>query len=358
MCVLLLAQAGTGAILMRWQQSLERELLQAWYGKAGWLLLFRPLSALYCWLAQRRRRRYLQGQAVQWQPPVPLIVVGNITLGGTGKTPMVLWLIEFLRTRGYRVGVISRGYGGEPPRLPWQVDPDGTAAHSGDEPLLIAQRAQVPVVIDPDRPAAARALLAYNEIDLIISDDGLQHYALGRTVELVMLDAQRGLGNGRCLPEGPLREPPERLSSVDLIVSNGAAQDQKGRYAMQLLPTSLVHLRSGKPVPLALWQGEREVVALAGIGNPERFFRTLDWCGFQYDARVFADHASYSPEILQDLPRNKTVIMTEKDAVKCRPLAQENWWYLSVEAELSDAFASALLALLPTVSANPIAVQE
>ena len=343
---------------MTWQQGLEQGLLRAWYGKARWLVLLRPLSALYRLLAQRRRERYLSGRAPQWQPPVPLIVVGNITLGGTGKTPMVLWLISFLARHGYRVGVISRGYGGTPPNFPWHVDPAGNADHSGDEPLLIAQRAQVPVVIDPDRPAAARALLAKGDIDLIISDDGLQHYALGRTVELVMLDAQRGLGNSRCLPEGPLREPPERLASVDLLVSNGAAQDQDGHFAMQLRPTNLVHLRSGKAVPLGLWQGEREAVALAGIGNPERFFRTLELSGFRYVPRVFADHATYSVEDLSDLPTDKLVIMTEKDAVKCRPLAQDNWWYLSVEAELSDAFAAALLATLPTASAPHTPIQE
>ncbi|MEH6564550.1 MAG: tetraacyldisaccharide 4'-kinase [Halopseudomonas sp.] len=338
--------------------SLEQALLRAWYGKQPWLLILRPLSALYRWAVVRRRQRYLSGQSPQWRPPVPLIIVGNITLGGTGKTPMVLWLIEFLRDQGYRVGVISRGYGGQPPQLPWAVTPEADAADCGDEPLLIAQRAQVPLFIDPDRPAAARALLASNDIDVIISDDGLQHYALGRTVELVMLDAQRGLGNGRCLPEGPLREPPERLDCVDLVVCNGAAADQTNRFAMQLQPTSLVHLRSGKKVPLALWRGEREVIALAGIGNPQRFFHTLEACGFSSEPLVFADHASYTHDSLRNLPQNKTVIMTEKDAVKCRPLAQENWWYLSVDAHLSDAFAAALVALLPTASAGSNQSQE
>jgi len=338
--------------------SLEQALLRAWYGKQRWLILLRPLSALYASLAKRRRQQYLSGQRSQWQPPIPLIVVGNITLGGTGKTPMVLWLIAFLRNQGFRVGVISRGYGGQPPQLPWRVDPAGDATHSGDEPLLIAQRAQVPVFIDPDRPAAARALLAQEQVDVIISDDGLQHYALGRSVELVMLDAQRGLGNGRCLPEGPLREPPQRLDTVDLVVHNGAAADQGTCYAMQLRPTALIHLVSGTRVPIDLWQGEREVIALAGIGNPQRFFRTLQNCGFSCDQRVFADHATYSNESLGDLSPDKTVIMTEKDAVKCHALARDNWWYLSVDAELSDAFASALSALLPTAPAQHKLLQE
>lgn len=338
--------------------SLEQVLLRAWYGRARWLVLLRPLSALYAFLVKRRRQQYLNGQRNQWQPPVPLIVVGNITLGGTGKTPMVLWLIAFLRNQGYRVGVVSRGYGGQPPQLPWRVAPDGDAAYCGDEPLLIAQRSQAPVFIDPDRPAAARALLAQESVDVIISDDGLQHYALGRSIELVMLDAQRGLGNTRCLPEGPLREPSERLDTVDLVVYNGAEVDQGAHFAMQLRPTTLVHLLSGRKVPLELWKGDREVVALAGIGNPQRFFRTLESCGFRFEQRVFADHANYSSETLGDLPSEKTVIMTEKDAVKCRALARDNWWYLSVDAELSNAFAAALADLLPAVSVQPKSLQE
>ena len=343
---------------MKWQQRVEQSLLQAWYQKRPWLIFLRPLSALYTYVVRRRRAQYLCGERRQWFAPVPLIVIGNITLGGTGKTPMVLWMVQFLRSRGYRVGVISRGYGGQPPCYPWHVDPAGDALYCGDEPLLIAQRAQVPVVIDPDRSAAARALLAEHTVDIIISDDGLQHYALGRSVELVMLDAERGLGNGRCLPEGPLREPPARLDSVDLIVSNGAAADHNNRFAMQLQPTSLVHLLSGQAVALTSWQGERAVVALAGIGNPQRFFRTLDRCGFTYESRVFADHATYSRELLDDLPPGKTVIMTEKDAVKCRDLAQDSWWYLRVDAQLSDAFASALVALLPAESIQSTSPQE
>lgn len=338
--------------------SLEQALLRAWYGKARWLVLLRPLSLLYGALAKRRRQQYLSGEREQWQPPVPLIVVGNITLGGTGKTPMVLWLIDFLRSQGFRVGVISRGYGGQPPQLPWRVSLDGDAALCGDEPLLIAQRSQAPVFIDPDRPAAARALLAQESVDVIISDDGLQHYALGRSIELVMLDAQRGLGNARCLPEGPLREPPQRLESVDLVVENGSVADRHGRYAMQLKPTTLVNLISGAKVPLDLWQGGRDVVALAGIGNPQRFFLTLAGCGFRCEQRAFADHASYSSETLGDLPSDKTVIMTEKDAVKCRALARDNWWYLSVDAELSNAFSAALAALLPAVSVQHKSLQE
>ncbi|MEL0167865.1 MAG: tetraacyldisaccharide 4'-kinase [Pseudomonadaceae bacterium] len=327
-------------------QSLEQRLLRAWYGKATWLRLLRPLSALYCEVADRRRRAYLDGERTQWQPPVPLIVVGNITVGGTGKTPMVVWLIAFLRAQGYRVGVISRGYGAKPPSFPWMVSASDDPAVCGDEPSLLVRRCGVPLVIDPDRPAAAQHLLRTADVDLIISDDGLQHYALGRTVELVMLDHERGLGNARCLPEGPLREPAERLDAVDLVVRNGAAADSPDGFAMQLLPQTLINLVSGERIAAESWPGSRQVTAMAGIGNPQRFFRTLETLAFKFDTRIFPDHAHYDASILESLPVDRPVLMTEKDAVKCAPLAQDNWWYLSVEAHLSETFETALLELL------------
>lgn len=336
--------------------SLEQRLLRAWYTKAPWLPLLRPLSALYRHLVVRRRQAYLSGERAQWQPPVPLIVVGNITVGGTGKTPMVVWLIEFLRARGYRVGVVSRGYGARPPRYPWQVSATDEPALCGDEPALLVRRCDVPVVIDPDRPAAARHLLATTDVNLIISDDGLQHYALGRTVELVMLDHLRGLGNARCLPEGPLREPAERLDAVDLVVRNGAANDSVKGFAMQLVPLTLVNLASGERVAAARWSGHRQVTAMAGIGNPQRFFRTLETLAFEFDTRIFPDHANYDASTLSTLPVDRPVLMTEKDAVKCAGLAQDNWWYLSVEAHLSDAFEAALLGLLP--SSHPDEIKQ
>ena len=337
--------------------SLEQRLLRAWYSRAGWLKLLRPLSALYRCVVVRRRQQYLDGQRAQWQPPVPLIVVGNITVGGTGKTPMVVWLVEFLRRQGYRPGVVSRGYGAAPPSFPWFVSPTDAPAIAGDEPLLIVQRCQVPLVVDPDRPAAARRLLEEG-VDLIISDDGLQHYALGRSVELVLLDQQRGLGNRRCLPEGPLREPAERLQSVDLVVRNGATADGPKGYAMQLAPGVLVNLVSGERVAANRWSGSRQVAAMAGIGNPERFFATLQTLAFECETYIFADHARYDEQVLAPLPANKPLLMTEKDAVKCAAIARDNWWYLSVDAKLSDDFATALLALLPAPERACESIQE
>ena len=322
-------------------------MLTAWYRGSGWLRLLRPLSALYAFLAGRRRQRYLASPERVWQPPVPLIVVGNITLGGTGKTPMCIWLVEHLRQHGWRPGIISRGYGATVAQYPHLIDPlCDMAVQVGDEPLLLASRCGVPVVIDPDRPRAARHLLSTCEVDLIISDDGLQHYALGRQIEIVMLDAVRALGNGRCLPEGPLREPATRLQQVDFVVSTGASSDAEGRHAMALSPLALVNMLSGERLAIADWPAEKDVVAVAGIGNPQRFFATLQQLGFSPETHAFADHAHYNAASFAAFDQSKSLFMTEKDAIKCAGFARANWWYLSIEACLSDAFESALLARL------------
>ncbi len=332
------------------RRSLETVMLGAWYGRAPWLRLLRPLSWLYTQVARRRRQRFLDESGASWQPPVPLLVVGNITLGGTGKTPMTLWLIEWLAARGIRAGVVSRGYGAKPPSLPWRVRTDSDdASIAGDEPLLLARRSGVPVVIDPDRVRAVQHLLEHEPVDLIISDDGLQHYRLGRHLELVMLDQARGVGNGRCLPEGPLREPPERLATVDFIVRNGATEDSADGYAMQLVPSELINLRTGQRCPATQWQGPRQVVGLAGIGNPERFFRTLESLSFEVERQPFADHAQYTASVLNALSAGRPLIMTEKDAVKCAAFAEEQWWYLSVDARPSEAFRQALESRLATL---------
>lgn len=339
--------------------SLETFMLRSWYQGRGWLALLRPLSTLYQQVAERRRQRFLAEPTASWQPPVPLIVVGNITLGGTGKTPMVIWLVEHLRARGWRVGVISRGYGAQPPTLPWRIRPelDGPG-QVGDEPLLIARRCQVPVVIDPDRPRAGRYLLEQAQVDIIISDDGLQHYAMGRTLEVLMLDHARGLGNARCLPEGPLREPAARLASVDLVVRNGAAADGDDGFAMQLQATELVNLVTGQRISPSAWTLAPRVQAVAGIGNPERFRRTLESLGFAPTLQAFADHAGYNADSFAGFDHGEPLIMTEKDAVKCVGFARDHWWYLRVDAHLSDAFAAALHLQLdghlpPSCSTSP-----
>ncbi len=312
-------------------------LVQAWYeGHAG-LVVFWPLEKLYAFIAKRKRRNFINGKLVSYKAKVAVIVVGNITVGGTGKTPMILWLAEHLRQRGLQVGVVSRGYGAQPPSWPWVVQPQDSAQVAGDEPSLLVRRSQVPMVIDPQRPRAITKLLNEYEIDVVLCDDGLQHYQLARDLELVLIDQQRGLGNGRCLPMGPLREPAERLAEVDAVLINGATQDSQQGYGLYLQPTHLVNLRSGERQNLEYFPQGQRVHAVAGIGNPARFFttlRNLHWQPLEYP---FADHAAFSAQDLQ-FNDNLPVIMTEKDAVKCHDFAQDNWWYLAVDAIPSPAF--------------------
>jgi tetraacyldisaccharide 4'-kinase len=206
-------------------------------------------------------------------------------------------------------------------------------------------------MIDPDRGRAVRELLANEPLDLILSDDGLQHYRLARDLELVLVDAARGLGNGRCLPAGPLREPAERLHSVDAVLYNGASSDTSTTYAMQLQPGSLVNLLSAQQVELTHFQPGQAMHAIAGIGNPQRFFNTLVGLNWRPLAHAFADHAHYSAELLRFEPR-LPLLMTEKDAVKCRAFAQPDWWYLAVDAQLSPAFDVWLDSQLQRLLAN------
>lgn len=317
----------------------SERLLQAWYQGHPALGLLRPLEALYRRIALRKRADYLEGRRQAYRAPVPVIVVGNVTVGGTGKTPMILWLIDHCRARGLKVGVVSRGYGAKPPSLPWRVRAEQNAAQAGDEPLMIVLRSGVPLVIDPDRPAAVRALLAEEPVDLILCDDGLQHYRLARDLELVLIDAARGLGNRRCLPAGPLREPAERLESVDAVLYNGASSDPAGAFSFVLRPSALVNLRSGERGDLTHFPPGQQVHALAGIGNPRRFFATLEALHWRPVPHAFPDHAAYSAEQLQFSPP-LPLLMTEKDAVKCRAFAAADWWYLAVDAQPSPAFVA------------------
>lgn len=317
--------------------ALANRFLHAWYRGHPALRLLRPLECLYRRVVVRKRERFLAGEGDIYRAPVPVIVVGNITVGGTGKTPMILWLIEHCQRRGLRVGVVSRGYGAKPPALPWRVRAEQPASSAGDEPLLIVQRTGVPLVIDPDRGRAVRELLASEPVDIVLSDDGMQHYRLARDLELLLIDAARGLGNGRCLPAGPLREPAERLASVDAVLFNGAAADREQGYGFTLQPTALVNLASGERRPLAHFPPGQALHAVAGIGNPQRFFDTLQALHWRPVAHAFADHAAYTAQALNFSPA-LPLVMTEKDAVKCASFAAPDWWYLAVDAAPTAAF--------------------
>jgi tetraacyldisaccharide 4'-kinase len=319
--------------------ALTDRLLDAWYEGHPALALLRPLECLYRRVVNAKRARFVAGQGDIYKAPVPVVVVGNITVGGTGKTPLILWMIDHCRRRGLRVGVVSRGYGAKPPGLPWRVLAQHNAEQVGDEPLLIVKRTGVPLMIDPDRGQAVRALLAQEPLDLILSDDGLQHYRLARDLELVLIDASRGLGNRRCLPAGPLREPVERLQSVDALLYNGAAADREDGYAFELKPSALVNLLTGERQPVDHFPPGQPLHAVAGIGNPQRFFNTLEGLHWRPVPHAFADHAVFSAQALSFAPA-LPVVMTEKDAVKCASFAAPDWWYLAVEAVPSPAFVS------------------
>ncbi|MEG3134164.1 tetraacyldisaccharide 4'-kinase [Rouxiella sp. T17] len=316
-----------------------------WSGqsKLYWLLL--PLSWLYGFVSQMLRFSYQQGWKKSWRAPVPVVIVGNLTAGGNGKTPVVIWLVEQLQQRGLRVGVVSRGYGGKAESYPLLLNDATTTAQAGDEPVLIFQRTGAPVAVSPVRSDAVKALLNASPLDLIVTDDGLQHYALQRDFEIVVVDGVRRFGNGHWLPAGPMRERASRLRSVDAVIVNGDGQGQHDEIGMRLQPGFAVNLVSGeKRQPDAL----ENVVAMAGIGHPPRFFATLKQLGISpVKAIPFADHQAYDPAQLGALTSTgQTLLMTEKDAVKCRSFAQENWWYLPVDAQIGEADSASLLQRL------------
>jgi len=249
------------------KKSLARWFEDAWYKEMYISTWFMPLSMFYVDVIRLRRWLYKTGRLQRVRLPVPVIIVGNLTVGGTGKTPLVVWIVEYLTQQGYKPGVISRGYAGDANQLPQTVTADSDPAEIGDEPLLLARRCACPVVIGANRPAAAKHLLAHNDCDVIISDDGLQHYALQRDIEIAVIDGERRFGNGYCLPVGPLREPQERIKEVDLVVVNGGDELQEGEHAMQCQGGSLINLRTGERKPLANFAG-LTCHAVAGIGNP------------------------------------------------------------------------------------------
>ena len=327
-------------------------LEQSWY-RDDWLSKsLAPLAALFGFVARRRRLIHQRNR----QPlPVPVIVVGNISVGGTGKTPLLIALVAALRDAGYRPGVVSRGYGGQAPSYPFLVTADTEPAQGGDEPVLIASQCQCPVVVDPDRRRAAEHLLTHSNCNLIISDDGLQHYRLPRDIEIAVIDGKRGFGNGRLLPAGPLREPVERLAEVDFVLSNGelqpeVAQQLEGQQAtiMKVAPTGQLRpLVPGEVSPVSPrdWPfTRREVNAVAGIGNPQRFVDTLKELGFVPHLHAFPDHHKYRADDLQFSPQ-RPIIMTAKDAVKCRSLVPDNAdaWVLDVAAQVPDQWLERLM---------------
>ncbi|WP_373100354.1 MULTISPECIES: tetraacyldisaccharide 4'-kinase [Pasteurellaceae] len=322
-----------------------------WYASGLWATLLKwllaPLSALFWGISQLRRILLQRGVLTSYRPPLPVVVVGNLSVGGNGKTPVVIWLVQQLHRQGLKVGVISRGYGSRSAVYPRLVTAGDDPLQAGDEPLLIAQRTGAPVCIAPNRRQAVERLLRHSPCDLIVSDDGLQHYKLQRDFEIVVIDAQRGLGNGFLLPAGPLRELAGRLKSVDLIIANGG-EHPYAQSVMRLVPTYAVNLLSGQSRPLCEFTAT-PLTAVAGIGNPARFFAMLRELGLDVaQSHAFQDHQPFDAALLTKFDKKRPLFMTEKDAVKCRAFAQQNWWYVPVEAEILDAAAARFIDRIVT----------
>lgn len=320
---------------------MEQWLNSRWYKRPGLLWLLWPLEALFRLVAAWRRRLITPRDC-----GAPVVVVGNISVGGSGKTPVVLAVAKALDEAGFRPGIVSRGYGGQAQHYPLLVDPHTPAEQAGDEPCLLARRSGLPLAVAPDRLAAAKMLVQEQGCNVIISDDGLQHYRLARQLEILVIDSQRGFGNGHCLPLGPLREPVARAGQVDFRIYNGAAEKAADGYSMSLAATELVNVKTAERCPLPAWlEQNKQVNAIAGIGNPQRFFASLETLGFTVNARPLPDHHQPSAADL-DFGNCLPLIMTEKDAVKCRAIASDHCWMLPVDAELDPHFYQQLIERL------------
>ncbi|MCW9012484.1 MAG: tetraacyldisaccharide 4'-kinase [Gammaproteobacteria bacterium] len=304
-----------------------------WYSQnpIAWLLL--PLAGLFCLISMLRKLCFKIGLFKSYQAPVPVIIVGNISVGGTGKTPLLIELCTQLKQKGFKPGVISRGYGGQAKQWPLAVNANSDVIETGDEPLLIAMRTQCPVVVGPDRVDDVNHLLKNFECNVILSDDGMQHYRLKRDAEIAVVDADRKFGNGFCLPAGPLRESLKKLNTVDMTILNGGRSDQ---IAFSIKADHCVSLIKQEQVKALSEFTGKQVHAIAGIGHPGRFFNMLKKMGVRCIEHAFNDHHNFSQNEIcfdDELP----VLMTEKDAVKCKNFKLSSHWYVPIDVELSDS---------------------
>lgn len=329
------------------------KLESAWYKGATWLYLLLPVSWLFQFVAGIRKKRLL----AQQQPlskPVPVIVIGNISVGGTGKTPLIMTLTRKLKKAGYKPGIVSRGYGGRAESYPLAVAENSRVEEAGDEPALLAHTTECPVVVDPDRRRGCEYLIEKFPVDVVLSDDGLQHYRLPRDIEIVVVDGERLFGNGLSLPAGPLREPVSRLATADLIVVNGepaqALPELADAFVMHVKPRFLVNMASGERRPFSgapFKMGDR-VQAVAGLGNPQRFFNLLQTLPYSVTEFPFPDHHPFTERdfIARGISLSHPIVMTEKDGIKCRDFANKNFWVVRADIELPETFLPSLTALL------------
>lgn len=327
-----------------WLQQLQVNFVeQVWYGRHPLVYLLKPLSGLFRLVVAVRRWCYRVGCLPSTKLAVPVVIVGNLSVGGTGKTPLLVFLAGLLKAQGYNPGIISRGYGGQGEVAPQTVTAASEVSAVGDEALLLQRRSGCPVVVGRKRVQAVLHLLREHQCDVVLADDGLQHYALVRDIEIAVVDGSRGFGNGCCLPAGPLREPLTRLAEVDFVVVNGQFS-LPGSFTMQVVATHAVNLKTGELRVLSSFTGQA-CHALAGIGNPQRFFNLLIEQGIQFTAHKFPDHHVFSAAEL-DFNDQLMVLMTEKDAVKCSSLANEQHWYVPITINPAPEFGEHFLNLL------------
>ncbi|MBE9532886.1 MAG: tetraacyldisaccharide 4'-kinase [Proteobacteria bacterium] len=318
-------------------------LVSTWYQPHPIRWLLSPLSLLYRIVITLRKALYKAGVFKQTKLTVPVIIVGNISVGGTGKTPFVIWLATQLQQAGFKPGIISRGYGGKAETYPQTVTPNSDPRIVGDEPIIITRQTACPMVVSPDRVEAGQQLLQQHDCDIIISDDGLQHYALGRDIEIIVVDGQRLFGNQYCLPAGPLREPLSRLYNIDFVVHN--TPRDTAAYGMSLQQGQAINLLDPTQTKALAEFNNQTVHAIAGIGNPDRFFDQLSQQGLTLIPHPFADHHPYQANDLQ-FNDDSAILMTEKDAVKCTHFAHENMWYIPIEASISGKLAPLIIEKL------------
>jgi len=321
----------------------ERWANKFWYEDyylASWLS---PLAYLYIDIVRFRRFLYRQGILKSRRFPVPVIIVGNITVGGTGKTPLVIWLAQQLQQAGFKPGIVTRGYGGHSDHYPLIVDKNTPTQQAGDEAVLIATKTTCPIAAAPLRTDAVQLLLETKNCDIILADDGLQHYALQRDIEIVVIDGKRRFGNNFFLPCGPLREPQERIKEVDFVIVNGG-QSQDEEILMTLTASVAVNLVTNEQRKLTEFNAQN-CHAIAAIGHPQRFFDLLATVGLKTENHPFADHHPFKKRHI-NFKDKLPVLMTEKDAIKCREFASEQHWAVPVHPQLPSSFFNQLLTLI------------
>jgi tetraacyldisaccharide 4'-kinase len=319
-------------------------LNSVWYGNSALRFVLWPIAALYRTLTRVRRLAYARGWLTVVETGVPVVVVGNVSVGGTGKTPFVIWLAAELKQRGRRVGIVTRGYRGKGHEWPRAVTAASDPDEVGDEAVLLARRTGCPVVAGPDRVACVEALLARERVDVVLSDDGLQHYRLARRFEIAVVDGVRGMGNGLCLPAGPLREPSSRLNDVDAIVVNGGTWGHAGVFRAEAVVTKVYNVKDRSQRTLDSF-GSDPVHAVAGIGNPQRFFDLLRQADLDVIAHPLEDHAAIGPDELT-FEEPGAVLITEKDAVKCERLNLDGIWCVVVDLRFDADNTARLMRLV------------